>query len=62
MNSKNGLKYVGGRSGRLIGFISPTSVVGVVFLFVYSGVIIIPMTAGFILPPIVFSIHCCHLG
>ena len=49
-------------SGHLDGFLSPTNVVGVVFLLISSGVIIVSVAASFVLVPIVLPIHYCHLS
>ena len=49
-------------SGCLDSFLSHTSIIGVVFLFVSSRVIIILMVTSLIFPPIVFLINRCHLG
>ena len=49
-------------SSRLKGFLSPTSVVAVVLLFISSRIIIISVATGLVLPPIVRLIHCCHLS
>ena len=35
---------------------------GVVFLLISSEVIIIPVAASLIFPPIVLKIHCCHFS
>ena len=47
--------------GRLNGFFSPTSVVGVVLLLISSGVIIILVAVDLIFSPVVLPIDCYHL-